>query len=226
MTPKICVLIPAYNEAKTIGRVLGKIKAFGFEAVVIDDGSTDGTSRVAADAGAIVIRHDINKGKGASLREGIRYILPRPYEAIIAMDGDGQHNPDEIHNFLELSGKKDSSFIQGNRMCDPKSMPLVRVVTNRVMSSIISLMCKQHIPDTQCGYKYIRKDALKKLTLASSRYDIETEILLEASRAGVRIDSMPIKTIYQKEASYISPIVDTLRFMRLLIKRTFRGRER
>lgn len=226
MNAKICVLIPAYNEAKTIGRVLGKIRAFGFEAVVIDDGSTDETSRIAADAGAIVIRHDINKGKGASLREGIRYILPRPYEAIIAMDGDGQHNPAEIHDFLKKSKEENSSFIQGNRMCNPKSMPLVRVITNKVMSSIISGLCKQHIPDTQCGYKYIRKDALEKLKLVSSRYDIETEILLEASRAGVRIDSMPIKTIYQKEASYISPFIDTLRFMRLLIKKTFRGNDK
>ena len=74
MDTKVCVLIPAYNEAKTIGGVLNKVKGYGFEAIVIDDGSTDGTSRIASDMGAVVIRHDTNKGKGASLREGIRYM--------------------------------------------------------------------------------------------------------------------------------------------------------
>lgn len=215
---KTCVLIPAYNEAKIIGDVISKIGRLGLDVMVVDDGSTDETAARAKEAGASVIKHSHNKGKGASIREGVRHILAEPYDAVIIMDGDGQHNPDEISVFLKRA-EEGSSFIIGNRMSNTESMPWVRYFTNRIMSVIISLICRQHVPDTQCGYKFITRDALEKLNLASSRYDIETEILIEAARSGVRIDSVPIKTIYRREESYIRPIVDTFRFLRLLVSK-------
>jgi len=221
---ELCVLIPAYNEARTIGDIIKKIKALGFDAVVVDDGSTDGTARLAEAAGAFVMHHDANKGKGASLREGIRYALDKSYDSVVIMDGDGQHNPEEIRTFLRKAREKGSSFIVGNRMRDTETMPIVRFFTNRFMSLIISIICRQRIPDTQCGYKFISRDALNRLSLAASRYDIETEMLIEASRAGIKIDSVPIRTIYKREESNISPVVDTFRFMRLLRKKLFGGR--
>lgn len=219
----LCVLIPAYNEARTIVDIIKKIKAFGFDAVVVDDGSKDGTTRLAEASGAFAIRHNVNMGKGASLREGIKYALSKSYDAVVIMDGDGQHNPEEIHTFLRRAREKGSSFIVGNRMRDTESMPIIRFFTNKFMSLIISIICRQRIPDTQCGYKFISRDALNRLSLAASRYDIETEMLIEASRAGIKIDSVPIRTIYKKEKSNISPIVDTFRFMRLLRKKLFGG---
>jgi len=222
----ISVLIPVYNEARTIKPLVQKIKGFGFDAVVVDDGSTDHTSRLAEDAGAFIIRHDINKGKGASIRAGIKYILSKPYSAAIIMDGDGQHDPAEIYKFLQHAEKTNSLIISGNRMSETASMPLIRLLTNIVMSRIISFLCKQCIPDTQCGYRYIKKEALEKLDLSSSKFDIESEVLIEASRLGIKIESIPIKTIYQKEESKIQPFIDTLRFIRLLIIKIFTRKRR
>jgi len=220
----LCVLIPAYNEAGAIGRLIKTIKEFGFDVMVVDDGSTDATSDIARSAGALVIRHDVNKGKGVSIQEGIRYALANSYNAMVIMDGDGQHKPEEIHQFIQKADEKKSSFITGNRMRNTAGMPVIRLITNRVMSAVISAICRQHIPDTQCGFKFIRRDALEKLNLSSSRYDIETEILIEAAMSGIKIDSIPIRTIYQREESKIRPVIDTLRFMRLLIKKIFAKR--
>jgi len=222
---KVCVLIPAYNEARKIGEVVKAVKGLGLDAVVIDDGSTDQTYELAERAGAFVIRNTCNKGKGASIREGVRFILSKPYSAMLIMDGDGQHDPGEIHKFLNKAKESGSAFIQGNRMHNPTSMPLMRLFTNKIMSAIVSGICKQNIADTQCGYKFVRRDVLEKLTLKTSKYDIESEMLIETANMRVKIDSVPIKSIYQKEESKIKPIIDTLRFVRLLINKAPKRRK-
>jgi len=222
---KVCALIPAYNESKTIVSIIEGVKRFGLQPLVVDDGSTDDTAKLAKESGAFVLTRTVNKGKGASLREGLQHILSMDCDAIVIMDGDGQHNPGDIELFLKKAAQG-SSFITGNRMNDTKSMPRIRYFTNKFMSFVISLVCKQRVPDTQCGYKLIKKDALKKLNLSSSHYDIETEFLIEASRAGIRIDSIPVKTIYNKEESYINPVRDTFRFIGLILKQLFRAKNR
>jgi polyprenyl-phospho-N-acetylgalactosaminyl synthase len=97
-------------------------------------------------------------------------------------------------------------------------MPLVRFLTNRLMSSLISFLCKQSIPDTQCGFRLISKEALKDLKIFSSAYEIETEILMQGAKKGFPIYSVPIRTIYEDETSQINPLIDTLRFLKFLFK--------
>jgi glycosyltransferase involved in cell wall biosynthesis len=216
----VCVIVPAYNEAHTIGTLVKKIKNKGFAVVVIDDGSTDSTHNDATASGAFVIRHSENQGKGISIKQGIQHVLAKHYDAAVIMDGDGQHDPEEIPDFLKHAEKTGHTFITGNRMANPTSMPALRVITNRLMSMIVSAFCRQRIPDTQCGYRFIGADVLKKLSLTSEKYDIESEILIEAARMDITIDSIPIRSIYRKERSDIKPFVDTLRFLRLLIIKT------
>ena len=216
---RTCVLIPAYNEEQTIGAVVSELKSKGLDVVVIDDGSEDNTEKAASESGAVIIRHIRNLGKGASLKEGFDFILRATnFEAIIIMDGDGQHGPDDIDKFIERAEQYDDDIIVGNRMIATKNMPLVRLVTNKFMSFLLSTMCKQKIPDTQCGFRLIRRRVLKKIKLESNKYDLESEILIKASRKQLKIVSVPIETIYRDELSKIHPVKDALRFVGLIIK--------
>jgi glycosyltransferase involved in cell wall biosynthesis len=216
---KVCVLIPSYNEARTIGRIVEKIKKMGIDVIVVDDGSTDATEKIASENGAIVIRHMKNVGKGASLKEGFEFILKTTdFEGIIIMDGDGQHEPDDIRKFISRAGDYDDDIIVGNRMMRAEGMPFVRRATNRFMSRLLSRLCRQDIPDTQCGFKFIRRKILEEIKLDSNNYDFDSELLIRAARRHFKIASVPIRTIYGDELSRINPIKDTLKFVGLLIK--------
>jgi glycosyltransferase involved in cell wall biosynthesis len=216
---KTCALIPSYNVEETIGDIVRKIKAMGLDVIVVDDGSTDNTEKIASESGAVIIRHIKNLGKGASIKEGVDYILRMTSsDAVIIIDGDGQHNPDDIQRFITHAREHDDDIIIGNRMSVTENMPFVRLATNKCMSFLLSIMCKQRIPDTQCGFRLIRRHVLKKLTFESKNYDLESEILIKASRMKFKIASVPVETIYRNELSRIHPVKDTLRFIGLLIK--------
>lgn len=212
----ICVLIPAHNEEKEIGQLVAQIRAKGMDVIVVDDGSADQTSVLAKNQGAIVLRNELRQGKGFSLKRGFVYILEKGYDGVVAMDGDGQHDPEDLENFLTAAQDKKKCLINGTRMRDAEHMPFIRRITNRLMSVIISRMCCQPIEDTQCGYRYISTDVLKCISLVSNDFEIETEVLLKSCRAGCQVISVPVKTIYRGERSKIHPIKDTIRFFSYL----------
>lgn len=221
---KTCVLIPVYNLARTIGSLVSEIINIGIDVVVVDDGSQDNSGSIAEANGAIVLRHTKNRGKGASLRDGFEYILDKEYQAVITMDGDGQHNPKDIPKFiakalsLTLKGTRKKEIIIGNRMSDVKNMPPARRLTNKFMSFLISTIIGQNIPDTQCGYRLITRSVLEKIKLTTSKYETDSEILIAAGQEGFGIDSIDIETIYQREISQIKPLIDTLRFIKFITK--------
>jgi glycosyltransferase involved in cell wall biosynthesis len=218
---RMCVLIPIYNEGKTIGALVKNLKARKFDVVVINDGSTDGGGEKAAAEGAKVLTNSSKLGKGGSLKSGFEYILSQNYDAVLTMDGDAQHDVDDLDQFLVVAIDHPESVITGNRMVDAKNMPRVRFFTNKLMSWLISMVCGQNIPDTQCGYRYIHSKILRELKLVSRDFEIETEILIKSSRKGYKIYSVPIKTIYQDEVSHIHPLKDTYRFIRYLLREIF-----
>lgn len=214
---RACVIIPTYNESKAIGSLVCEISAMGLSVLVVDDGSTDGTARIAEAAGATVLRNARNEGKGASLIKGFRHALGEGVDAVITMDGDGQHLPSDISYFIRVAQYSDSGIFIGNRMSRPLGMPLIRVFTNRLMSWAISRIVHQHIPDTQCGFRLLKKRLLQQLDLVSRKYETESEILIKASRLGFKIESIPIETVYSGAKSQINPVVDTLRFLRFIL---------
>ena len=219
---RVCVLIPSYNGEGTIGSIVKAIKELGLDVMVIDDGSTDATEKCASENGAIVMRHPTNLGKGASLKEGFDFIVRKTnFDTVIIMDGDGQHDPGDIQKFLSRARERGDDIIVGNRMAITGDMPIIRVVTNRCMSMLLSVICKQRIPDTQCGFRLIRRKVLKSVKLVSDKYDMESELLIKASRARFKISSVPIIAIYRDELSRINPIKDTIRFVILLLKSYF-----
>ena len=214
---KVCVIIPTYNESDTIGNLVSKIKKLGFDVLVIDDGSTDNTREIVKGKSVLLLENNTNLGKGSALRRGFDYAILNEYDFVVTMDGDGQHSPTEIVRFIELAQKERAGIIVGDRMQNCIGMSWVRQMTNSFMSRFISRLAGQHIPDTQCGFRLIKIDVLKNIKLISQRFEIESEILIKAARSGFKVISTPIKTIYQGEKSKISPFIDTLRFVRLII---------
>ncbi len=214
MKDSLWVLIPAYNEEKMLGAVIRALKEKGVSVLVIDDGSTDQTASVATACGAEVIKNTTNVGKGGSLKRGIEYLMQRhDFEAVITMDGDGQHNPREIE-LLVKAMRDGNDFVVGNRMSHPQGMPLMRLITNKCMSLFISLLCRQHIPDTQCGFRLIKKRVLENIFIVSEKFEVESELLLKAAYNGVSISSVPISSIYSRAGvSNIRPFKDTARFL-------------
>ena len=213
----VAAAIPAYHEEAFVGGVAERVRVQLDHVLVIDDGSSDATAARARESGAEVIVHPVNFGKGEAIKTGLRHWLERPeIEFILLLDSDGQHLPEEIPRFFEAAAATAASLFIGTRMNDVRDMPFVRRTVNRYMSRRISRLCGQEVPDTQCGYRMIQRDLVPHLLAGTSRFDYETEMLIVASRAGFRIASVPISTIYSDEVSSIHPVRDTIRFFQLM----------
>lgn len=212
----VAAIIPAYLEEKHIADVVRRTLKQLANVVVVDDGSADATAEEARKAGADVIVHEQNRGKGESIKTGFRYWLDHGATYAIILDGDGQHLPEEIDRFLSIAASSGAKLLVGTRMNDVREMPAVRRAVNRYMSRKISRACGQDIPDTQCGFRMVHRDIIPSLLGGTERFDYETEMLILASRAGCRIAAVPISTVYSDEVSSIHPVRDTLRFFKLM----------
>ena len=214
---KIAAVIPAYNEEKHIGDVVRRTRQKLDHVLVVDDGSGDKTAENAREAGAEVIVHEQNRGKGETIKTGLRHWLERDVDLVLILDADGQHRPEEIERFVAAAvSAAEPKLILGTRMSDLSSMPLVRRIVNRWMSGRISALCGQKIPDTQCGFRMLHRELIPELLGGAARFDYETEMLIVASRKGFRIASVPISTVYSDEVSSIHPVRDTIRFFKLM----------
>ncbi len=212
-----CVLLPAYQEQGRIGHTVRAILPYCAEVVVVDDGSSDHTANEAREAGAIVVSHERNMGKGAALQTGFRHAMEAGYSCVVTMDGDGQHAPEDLPGFLDLYRDSGAQVVVGNRMSDPRTMPLVRRLTNRFMSWLLSRRMGQHVPDTQNGYRlYGRKVLPILLATVSEGFAAESEVLLSLADAGENIVSAPTRIIYGDERSKIRPVRDTIKFFGML----------
>lgn len=214
---RVCAVIPAYQEEGRIGPVVAEARRYVGEVIVVDDGSTDSTAEEARRAGAQVVSHERNLGKGAALLRGFQEAKAAGFEGAVTLDADGQHSPAEIPLLLDALAGAD--LVLGNRMGTAEEMPLVRRLTNRVMSAVISRLCRQRIADTQTGFRAVRLEPLLSLPFEASHFDFESEMLIRMARAGARIAEVPVTTVYGVgERSKIRPCRDTLRFLRLLVR--------
>jgi len=212
-----CVLLPAYQEGGRIGATVKAVLPFCPDVVVVDDGSSDGTAAEARAAGAIVVPHERNMGKGVALKTGFQHVMQAGYACVVTMDGDGQHAPEDLPGFLEAYRRSGARVVVGNRMADPKTMPLVRRLTNRFMSGLLSRRMGQHVPDTQNGYRLYGRDVLPiLLATVSEGFAAESEVLLDLAEAGESMASAPTRIIYGDERSKIRPVRDTIKFFSML----------
>ncbi|MEJ5307011.1 MAG: glycosyltransferase family 2 protein [candidate division WOR-3 bacterium] len=214
---KVMVLIPVCNEERFIGKLIDEIKQkYGFKVIVVDDGSNDKTFEEAQKVADHVIRHTQNQGKGQSIIDGINFALGKS-EYIILMDGDYQHSPDDIKNFLKQDYEKYDMLI-GKRKMNFQNMPFDRYLTNRTTTLVTSLLATKRVFDSQSGFRMVKVESMKKLNLKYKRFQIESEMLIKAGRMKMDIGYVDIKTIYGDEKSKINKILDTLRFIRMCLE--------
>ncbi len=218
---RIGVIIPAFQAQDTIGSIIIALKRLGFaqsNIIVVDDGSTDRTFDIAENHGVVVLQHKGNYGKGAALKTGFKSSLAAGLEAVITLDADNQHLPHEIYNFINGYLKGKSDLLLGFRKITTTVMPLIRVLVNRTTSLVVSLLIKKKIPDSQCGFRLITTDLLKKIKLKTSHFETESELIIQSSLRKFTIGSIPVTTVYANGQSHIHPLIDTLRFIAMAVK--------
>ena len=213
---KLYALIPGYNEAERIRAVIEASRAF-LPVLVVDDGSTDETARIAEAAGAIVLKQIPNQGKGAALKRGFRWAMENGADAVLMLDADGQHDPAEIPKFLHMCTTNNSDLNIGYRNFD--EMPFKRRVANTVGRASISWAMGQKILDNQSGYRLVSR-RLMQATLESDEagFEFEVDMVVLCIRRGMRLDWVPIRTIYAGEKSHIKPWHHIKNFFRVVRK--------
>ncbi len=209
----VVALIPAYQEATRIGPVIEAARRH-LPVVVVDDGSRDDTATVAEAAGATVLRQHPNEGKGAALRMGFRHALGSGCPAVVTLDADGQHDPDEIPLFLQAWEARAAPLIIGQRTF--REMPPTRRLANELGTRTFSWAVGRHIADNQSGYRLIAAGLMHRLLESrETGFEFEVEMITTAIRAGMDIDWVPIRTIYAGETSHIRPVHHVASFLRV-----------
>lgn len=212
MKTKVVALVPALNEARTIGQVILGVAPHVHAVVVVDDGSTDGTGDIAARSGAIVLRHPAIGGKGSAVRTGLQYVLARPdVTHVLMLDGDMQHLPDEAPRLIAAAVATGADLVVGERAFNREAMPAARYYANRAGSRALSSFMGVALGDTQCGYRLFRADILRRVKLRATGYDIETEMLVKVGRLGGRIEHVRVSAVYNGAKSKLRPVRDTTR---------------
>jgi len=193
---KTIVIIPAFNEEKTINTVVKNAKKFVDKVIVVDDGSTDRTGDEAKNSGALVIRHIINMGLGFSLRTGCEKALKKGADIIVTIDADGQHDPKEIPKLVEELKKNKLDIVIGYRTPD-KNMPFTKKLGNWLIYNSSKLFFGVDIKDTQSGFRVFTKKAYYKIKWDSARYAVASEIVMHIGKNKLKYKEVPIKTIYE-----------------------------
>ena len=188
---KVAVIVPAWNESKHIFDVVKRTKKVISDVIVIDDGSIDNTTEMAKLAGATVLTHIINMGKGAAAKTGCDYAYKKEFDIFIMMDADGQHLPEDIPRFLKALEKKDIVF--GYRE-NNKNAPLVLTFGNWVLTRSSEILFGMPLKDTQSGFRAFTRKAYKKIRWTAVDYAMESEMIYKAQ--GLKFKQIPIKRIY------------------------------
>ncbi|NMX23760.1 glycosyltransferase family 2 protein [Dissulfurirhabdus thermomarina] len=233
-----CVVVPAYNAEATLGPLLERLLPLAGRVAVVDDGSADGTARVAAafaPRGVELLCHPRNRGKGAALRTGFRWAMAQGCRAVVTLDSDLQHAPEDLPALLAAFDETGADVLVGSRVHERDRMPGARRFGNWISSWFAGRFCHRPVPDSQCGFRIYRLPECAGLLadLRADRFDAETEVLLKAAVRGLRIAFAPITVIYPeggRHRSHYRAWVDTLRIIRLyfleLCRRTFTPRGR
>lgn len=224
----VVVVIPAYDEARTIVEVIRNLRHHGFERlVVVDDGSGDATGELARAERVRVCRHIVNRGLGAALGTGIRAALDQGAEVIVTVDADGQHAPEDARRVLRpvLDGAAD--FVVGSRLMDARGMPWHRRVANRIANLLTFVLFGARTTDSQSGLRAFSRTAAEAIRIRTDGMEVSSEIVGEVARKRLRATEVPITSIYteyslSKGQSFLVGLVTLAKL--ILLKTSGRGR--
>jgi len=193
--------LPAYNEENKISDIVKETSKFVDKVIVCDDGSTDQTKEIAKKAGALVVTHESNKGKGAAMRTLFEYSKKLNGDVVITMDSDGQFLPEEIPNLVNCLIENDADIVTGYRFADEKDMPAYRKFGNKILDKVTNLASEIPVRDTQSGFRAYSKKAINSIMFNADGYGADSEILINASKKGLKILEEPVTVIYNTQGT-------------------------
>jgi glycosyltransferase involved in cell wall biosynthesis len=213
MSERIVGLIPALNAEDSIASVIRSALPYVAQVVVVDDGSSDRTGEVAKEAGAVVLRHDVNRGKGGALKTGFHYVVDNGFDGVITLDADGQHLPSEIPRFVACHRQTNADLIIGGRSHLFHGMLPRRRRANQFSAWTISVCSGTHVPDSQSGFRFYSLPLLRKVRMRADGFDMESEVIVRAGRHRFKIVTIPIDLgfVDGQSTSHYKPLKDTLR---------------
>ena len=216
----VAVVVPAFNASATLPELLERLSAVVplSAVIVVDDGSSDATASIARERGATVLRHERNRGKGAALRTGFRYVGGNPgTHSVITLDADLQHRPEDIPRLMEVRQREGAALVIGVRQRSGTSMPLARRLSNFLTSLLVSARTGKRVLDSQCGFRLIGREVLDRVSFRRDGFEAETEFLIKALRQGFSFRFVAIPTIYLPYGSHMTNWETTRRFLQVLM---------
>jgi len=194
---KVCAVLPAFNESETVGIVVEEAKKYVDSVIVVDDGSSDETSKIAIKAGAIVLRHVVNLGVGLATITGNDYAVGKGCDIIVNLDSDGQHSAVSIPGGITFLEKKDLDIVLGSRFLkNTERMPKILKFGNSFLNHIIQLLFNVRISDTQTGFRIMKTETWTRLKIKSDDYSICSEICAGIGKKRLKYGEVPVDTIY------------------------------
>ena len=207
----VCAVVAAWNEQDTVAAVVAGVRPHAETVIVVDDGSVDATAGRAAEAGAVVIRHDRNRGQGGAGRTGLARALASGCAHVLRIDADLQHDPSDVPRLIETAARENVDLVIAERAFALGSMPTARYYSNRIGSRILSGLLGTTLDDSQSGFRLVRASSLRPLRLTASGYEIETEMLIKLLRAGATLARLTIPARYVGSRSRLRSFRDTFR---------------
>jgi len=222
---KTLVVIPALDAEQTVGGLVRRSIEQVRDVLVVDDGSSDRTGDEAAMSGAIVLRHEVNRGKGAAIKTAFEYAILHEFDAVITLDADGQHLPEDIPKLLHALSATGADLLIGSRRHLFGEMVPRRRMANKFSSWAISVGSGARVDDSQSGYRLYSARLMKSLPLRSSGFDMESEVIVRAARNHLKIAMVPIELGFVDglQTSHYRPIRDTLRILATSFRTRFLG---
>ena len=204
---KITIGIPAYNEEKNIASIITKLKKITDSIIVCDDGSSDMTTEISKNLGAIVISHEKNMGYGVAINSIFQKSKEMNVDLLVTFDADGQHRVEDIEKVVEPIKNNDADLVIGSRFLDKKSdVPNYRKIGIKVITQVTNVSIKKKLTDSQSGFRAYNKQVLSQISPSEVGMGISTEILIKSSSKGLRITEVPITILYSGDTSTHNPI--------------------
>ncbi|MBH2007634.1 glycosyltransferase family 2 protein [Candidatus Saccharibacteria bacterium] len=200
---KVCIIVPAYNEAQVICSVVKKMAAvmdtskhYTYEIVIINDGSRDATAQEASKTSATVINHILNSGAGGATLTGLSYARQNNFDIAITMDADGQHAPEDVLEGIKQLSKLNADLLIGSRLINNKGMSKTKVIGNTGLSVVTKLLFGVYVTDSQSGLRAYSRRAIDELDWKSTGYEFCSEMIWRAEQSDLSIAEYPIQAIY------------------------------